>query len=766
MDKQRTVSLQMIVKDETDVLRRCLESIAPHVDEIVVGLTSDNKETEVILREFGATIYPIKWEDDFAKARNQVLEKCTKDWTVWCDADDIWRRADSLRSIIARAADDIDVIRVPYAYEIEPKSYKASPNNYKLYATTLQWRERIVRNNGAAQWKGRVHETMCVIRNVGVSDTSEVWIDHFPPAKDNLERNLRILLDEYEKTKDSRDPRIVLYLGLTYYGIKDYENAERYFREYIPTSGWDEQKYTAHVYLGDIYRKTGQIVLAISQDLQAVELLPDYPDAYLGLAEDNFLLRKFNKTIYWINHGMRHKITSPTYDHNPRKYTILPLIMLAKAYVETNQIPEALGAATEIQRLEPGNPEAKEMVKILTEVNDDIGLSYSFVDVLTNLPDEQRKKLIDLVPERIADHPAIVNFQKKYVAKEKTSGRDLAIFCGSSSEPWSPMSLERGIGGSEEAVIHLAKHLKEEGWNVVVYNNCGNEEGEHAGVQYLPFWYFNPKDNFDVFVSWRLPQVFQWDIQAKKRYLWMHDVPSIGEFSKERLARMDKIIVLSEYHKSLFIKTGIPDEKFMISRNGVDVGNVKPEKRIPTRAIYTSSPDRGLEQMLSVWPEIKAKVPEAELHVFYGWMTFEAANQNDPSLMKWKDDMMKKIKETKGIVYHGRVSHSELHQEFLKSGVFAYYCTFPEISCISAMKAQVLGCIPVTNTHAALAETVKQERFKVASTENPAKDTASIIEWRDAMIEALTTKEKIATKILTDFGWDGVAAQWTKEFLR
>lgn len=47
--------------------------------------------------------------------------------------------------------------------------------------------------------------------------------------------------------------------------------------------------------------------------------------------------------------------------------------------------------------------------------------------------------------------------------------------------------------------------------------------------------------------------------------------------------------------------------------------------------MYCSSYDRGLEHLLKMWPEVKKQVPEAELHVFYGWQLFEKFYHNNPA---------------------------------------------------------------------------------------------------------------------------------------
>ena len=70
-----SISLCMIVKDEEDVLRRCLSSVKKCVDEIIIVDTGSKDNTIKIATEFTDKIYNYKWCDDFSKARNFAFSK-------------------------------------------------------------------------------------------------------------------------------------------------------------------------------------------------------------------------------------------------------------------------------------------------------------------------------------------------------------------------------------------------------------------------------------------------------------------------------------------------------------------------------------------------------------------------------------------------------------------------------------------------------------------------------------------------------------------
>jgi len=91
----------------------------------------------------------------------------------------------------------------------------------------------------------------------------------------------------------------------------------------------------------------------------------------------------------------------------------------------------------------------------------------------------------------------------------------------------------------------------------------------------------------------------------------------LSEFTEERLANLDKVMLLSEYHREIY--PVIPDEKVFMTGNGIDSHEFEAYdgkiKRNPHRIIYTSSHVRGLEHLYTIWPEVKKLVPDATLDI-------------------------------------------------------------------------------------------------------------------------------------------------------
>lgn len=130
--------------------------------------------------------------------------------------------------------------------------------------------------------------------------------------------------------------------------------------------------------------------------------------------------------------------------------------------------------------------------------------------------------------------------------------------------------------------------------------------------------------------------------------------------------------------------------------------------RDPHKCVFSSSPDRGLQPLLDMWPRIREQVPTATLHIFYSFGNWEKVAQinNDRAQLALIANLRHLASTLPGVTLRGRVSQEELASEFLSAGVWTYPTWFWETSCITAMEAQAAGLHIVTSHLAALVETV------------------------------------------------------------
>ncbi len=183
------------------------------------------------------------------------------------------------------------------------------------------------------------------------------------------------------------------------------------------------------------------------------------------------------------------------------------------------------------------------------------------------------------------------------------------------------------------------------------------------------------------------------------------------------------------------------------------------------KVIYTSSYDRGLQHLLEMWPDVKKAVPDAELHIYYGWQLFDKFYANNPSSMTWKNKMVEMMKYD-GVTEHGRVPQPELEKIMKECGVWAYPVHFGEINCISAIKAQAFGCEPVVVNYAALKETVQFGR----KVDGDIYDQETKDEFKKQLIDTLLNplgegeRVKMQVWATVTYKWETIAKQWSDEF--
>lgn len=183
------------------------------------------------------------------------------------------------------------------------------------------------------------------------------------------------------------------------------------------------------------------------------------------------------------------------------------------------------------------------------------------------------------------------------------------------------------------------------------------------------------------------------------------------------------------------------------------------------RMLYASSYDRGLFHLLNMWPKIKQELPDAKLEICYGWDLYIKGYQGNQQAMAWKD-MMDKLMEQTGITHHGRVSKSKLDEITASCDMWVYPTHFQETNCITALRSQSLGCVPVTMNLAALQDTV----FSGIKLDGDIEDTETqelfikeLVELAKDGFRMATEKEK-AIKGAKAYAWDNIATEWEKHF--
>ncbi len=364
--------------------------------------------------------------------------------------------------------------------------------------------------------------------------------------------------------------------------------------------------------------------------------------------------------------------------------------------------------------------------------------------------------------------------------KIKYSKPTVIIYSGASWERWSYKSLEQGgIGGSEVWQINVCRELNKLGYRVISFNDSPEKEMWEDGIQYLHYGEFSKwcDGNYaDYAIISRTTDPLHHPLRAGKIFIMVHDVWLLSARDQLFLDKVDKFCVLSKWHWDFFKgHHGIQDEsKLALTSNGIDFNRYdnKNIERHPYKMFYSSSPDRGLDTLLYLFPFIKEKIPELELHIYYGFNNWEKAVKMRKNQIEI--DRMNKIKkdmEQPGVFYHGRVGQKELAEAQLECSLWAYPTDFEEVFCITAIEAQRARIPVLATNYAALQTTVGDSGILIG---NGMKGESYTRDYRlkfvDECIKVLTDKEyrehwiEKGLKNTEKYSWEQVAKNWKKLF--
>ncbi len=194
----------MIVRDEEEMLPRCLEAVKDGVDEIVIVDTGSRDRTVEIARSYGAKVLFHEWTGDFSEARNIGLNAATGDWLLWLDADEIFVGDDARRLRALCGKTWRECFRVDIIHHLGD----ADDGDRAMHSS---W--RIARNRPEYRFQGRIHEQIGHTFPGFLLDErfehTDLRLDHFGylgavrADRGKSDRNLKLILSQLEEGDDS-----------------------------------------------------------------------------------------------------------------------------------------------------------------------------------------------------------------------------------------------------------------------------------------------------------------------------------------------------------------------------------------------------------------------------------------------------------------------------------------------------------------------------------------------------------------------------------
>ena len=317
-----SVSLCMIVKNEEDVLERCLESAAELVDEIIIVDTGSTDRTKEIAARFTGQIYDFPWRDDFAAARNESFSHASMDYCLWLDADDVLLEADRAAFLTLKETLDpaVSVVMAPYHTGFDDSGR----------VTFSYYRERLIKNRAGMRWEGAVHEAVAPAGQILYGDFA---VTHRKTRPGDPDRNLRIYEAQLAAGK-TLDPRQQFYYGRELYYHQRYEEALAVLEDFLSEGrGWLENNIDACCLCAYCQDALGRDEAALASLFRTFAY--DRPRAEVCCEAGRWFLarERYSQAAYWYALAL----TCPRDDRrggfvSPDCYGYLPCIQLCVCY--------------------------------------------------------------------------------------------------------------------------------------------------------------------------------------------------------------------------------------------------------------------------------------------------------------------------------------------------------------------------------------------------------------------------------------------------
>jgi glycosyltransferase involved in cell wall biosynthesis len=274
----------MIVKNEEQVLGRCLESIKDVVNEIIIVDTGSTDKTLDVARRYTDKIYSFEWVNDFSAARNESLKYATSDYILVLDADEYMEKADFQRDLARNC--DYYLFRIRNEISLE--------RNFTFTAI------RLFRNHISLKYENRLHEHLNFINNTAdyTMGESNLLINHVGYTddkmleKDKHKRNVPLMELEVAENPTAYN----LYnMGKTYFAIQEYNKAVDFFKQAYPLS-------KDRIFLPELLTKLAYALAEINHMEDALSILTDAVMMFPKETEMRYILGMiYQKAEYYLD---------------------------------------------------------------------------------------------------------------------------------------------------------------------------------------------------------------------------------------------------------------------------------------------------------------------------------------------------------------------------------------------------------------------------------------------------------------------------------
>ena len=259
-----TLCLNMIVKNESLIITRLLESVLPIIDTYVICDTGSTDDTPNIIRQYF----------DLKGIQGEVIHEPFKNFG--------YNRTFALKAAKGKATYAL-LLDADMIFKIEPSFNKQllTVDSYQIIqkgGSLSYYNTRLIRLDINATCVCPTHEYYDLPPGSRNEKLDSIWIADIGDGgakADKFERDIRLLKQGIEEEPNGKsNGRYYFYLGNSYFNTGKHEESIPYYRRRIEIGGWHEEVFYAHLNLGHAYKSIGKDELAITTWMNAYDLHP------------------------------------------------------------------------------------------------------------------------------------------------------------------------------------------------------------------------------------------------------------------------------------------------------------------------------------------------------------------------------------------------------------------------------------------------------------------------------------------------------------
>lgn len=340
------LSLCMIVKNEEDVIERCLKSAKAFSDEIIIVDTGSTDKTKILAAKYTSKIYDFKWIDDFSAARNFSFSKASGDYIMWLDADDIITPLNSDKIITLKNTYDPNTDIFMFKYNV---AFDKNNN-----PTFTYYRERIIKNSPKYRWESPIHEVIPLTGNIVYNDIS---IEHKKMKQNSPKRNLNIF-NKMIADGIELDARQQFYYGRELFYNNDDIAAINTLENFLTRNdGWIENKIDACKLLGTLYLRNSEIEKSLISLFKSFIFSEPRSNICCDIGKIFFSKNDYKSAIFWYelaSNRVQNVISNAFIE--PDTYNYIPYMQLCVIYYKLGDFVKANMYNEMAGKIKPNDP--------------------------------------------------------------------------------------------------------------------------------------------------------------------------------------------------------------------------------------------------------------------------------------------------------------------------------------------------------------------------------------------------------------------------